>query len=285
MRNLSPALWILLVPSAALGAEIRFAQAGTPKEIETRARSEVASRTPGITDPLSLSAELGTALSRGNTETFHISGSVRLTWAFADRWVSETKARALYEESYGRNTANGWGLFERVDRFLTDRFATFAALGIERDVFAGIDGRYSGQLGASFLAWEQRAAGDEDLVRNKLSVELGFYGAYEKYMLPPRAPAEVTLEVPDREIYAGRAASSYLHTFRKGTSFGIDVELIQDFNDTENFVVNDTAYVTAAVVDGLALKLSFTHRFDAQPASEELEKNNLLLTAGIVVSF
>lgn len=285
MRILSPALCAagaLALPAHALA--LQFDQvAGTAEEIEKRARAQVVDRTPGIEQPVQLGAELATALSRGNTETFHLSGSVRLTWAFAERWVSETRARALYEESYGKNTANNWGLFERVDRFVTDHIAGFAAAGIERDVFAGIAHRYSGQLGASFLAVENRDV-VEDLVRDKLTLELGAYAARENYIVPPNAEPGTVLEQDGKDIYAARAAASYVHAFRKGTNAGVDIEAIQDFNDTENFVFNDSAYVAAAIVDGLALKFTISHRYDAQPASEELKKNDMLLTAGIVVS-
>jgi hypothetical protein len=232
-----------------------------------------------------LAAELGTALSRGNTETFHINGNVRLTWAFAERWVSETRARALYEESRGQVSANNWGVFERVDRFLSERIAAFAAAGIERDIFAGIDQRYSGQLGASFLLIENRAEVDaEEVMRDKVTIELGAYAARENYTLPPTAAPGEVLDPASRDIYAARGAVSYVHTFRKGTTAGVDVEAIQDFNDTDNFVINESAYVAAAIVEGLALKFTISHRYDAQPASEELEKNDMLLTTGIVVS-
>lgn len=285
MRILSPAL--CAVSAIALPAHafaLQLAQtAGTAEEIEQRARKQVVERTPGIEQPVQLAAELGTALSRGNTETFHLNTNVRLTWAFAERWVSETRARALYEESFGHKTASNWGVFERVDRFLSERIAAFVAAAVEQDVFAGIDSRYSGQLGASLLLLENR---DEalDVMRDKLTVELGAYAARENFTLPPNAGPDVVLEEKNRDIYAARAALGYVHTFRKGTSAGVDVEAIEDFNDTENFVLNDSAYVAAAIVDGLALKFAVSHRFDNQPASEELQKNDVLVTAGIVVS-
>lgn len=269
----------LLAPSAA------SAQALDPEEIEIVTRTERPQITPGATGTVAFSGELATALSRGNTETFLLSTNARLTWAFAERWLSETRASALYEESFGINTANKWMVFERVDRFLSDRFSTFMAVGLERDPFAALDYRYSGQLGAAFLAWEDVVEdGDEPIVRNKLQVELGSYFARETFVLPPNAGPEDTLDDDARDIAAARAAIGYLHTFRRGTSAGVEVEAIQDFVDTENFVLNDTVWVAAALVDGLALKLTFTHRWDALPASEDVEEHDLLLTAGIVVS-
>ncbi|WP_373049134.1 DUF481 domain-containing protein [Vulgatibacter sp.] len=293
MRILSPALCVaaaLALPGQAAafqGSSFQLAQAGTPEEIEERARSQRASTgktAPGTDEPVALSAELATALSRGNTESFLASGSLRLVWVFADRWVSETRGTALYQEDDEGAIANKWGLFERVDRFLSDRLSAFAAAGIERDVFAALDYRYSGQLGASYLLVENRDPAKDDLLLDKLTFELGAYAAREDFVLPPNAEPGTVLEEESRDIVAGRAALAYEHSFRRGTNVGVQIEVIQDFVDTENFVFNDTAYIAAGIVEGLALKVAFTHRYDAQPASEELEENDLLLTAGIVVS-
>lgn len=286
MRILSPALCAaaaIALPQGALAANIAFAQAGEAEEIEKVTRSQSArTETPGTDEKVRLAAELATAMSRGNTETFLLSTNARLTWAFAERWVSETRFSALYEESFDENTANKFGLFERVDRFVSERLSFFLAAGWERDPFAALDARWSGQLGAAFLFLEDRTAAG--LIRNKIQGELGGYAAREEFMLPPNAAPGTTLDEASRDIVAARAAVSYVHGFSQGTDAGVEIEAIQDFVDTENFVFNDTAYVAAAIVEGLALKVSFTHRFDNLPASEELEKNDLLLTAGLVVS-
>lgn len=296
MRNLSPALSpaarfraaavaFALAPGLLPAAAPAATQAADPEEIEVVTRAEKARRTPGAAETVAFQGELATALSRGNTETFLLSTNARLTWAFADRWLSETRGTALYEESFDVNTANKWAVFERVDRFVSERFSAFAGLGIERDPFSALDYRHSAQLGAAFLVIEDLVQDEgEEVVRNKLQVELGAYAARETFVVPPNAPPDTVLDDRARDVIAARAAAGYQHAFRRGTSAGVEVEAIQDFVDTENFVLNDSVWVAAALVDGLALKLTFTHRYDALPASEEVEKNDLLLTAGLVVS-
>lgn len=279
MRFLSLALCTLLFADVAKAAPPKPPE----EELEKRARTATA-RTPGTDQNLRFVAELATALSRGNTETFLISTNGTLTWAFADRWVSETRARALYEESFSENTANNWGAFERVDRFVSDRLSLFAAAGLERDFFAGIDWRYSGQLGTSYLLWQRKDEEAQDFLNDKLQVEIGAYLAREEYTLPPNAAPDVVLGDESADIYAGRVAASYTHFFSTTASAGAGVELIEDFNDTENLVVNSTAFVAANLLDGLALKVTFLDRFDNQPADPGLKKNDLLLTAGIVVT-
>lgn len=280
MRKLSPIVFVLLLSPSIASAY----RAQPEEEIEKRARLAAATRTPGTDQAVRLTAELATALSRGNTETFLLSTNGSLTWAFAERWVSETRIRALYEESFGANSANNWGAFERVDRFISQRFSAFAGAGVERDPFAGLDSRVSGQLGMSFLALELRDLSREDLVTDKITVELGAYAANEQYRLSPNAPADAVLETDEAEIYAGRAAAGYTHAFQRNASTGIALELIQDFNDLDRLFINGSVFVGASITDGLTLKTTLSNRYVRKPASEELKKNDLLLTAGIVVS-
>lgn len=250
--------------------------------VEDRAR-KVAARTPGMDRPLRVAGELATALSRGNTDTLLVSGNIEVLWAFLPRWLSETDARALYEESFREKTASSWGVAERVDRFFTDRLSLFGAVAFERDLFAALDLRSSGQLGASYLLWDH-VDESEGLVTDKLKLELGGYLAHETFTLAPNAEPDATLTEQSREIYAARGAAIYTHAFTDTATAGVGIELIQDFDDTENVVVNASASIAAGVVEGLALKITLLNRFDNLPAEPDLEKNDLLLTAGVVVS-
>lgn len=281
-RSIPLLLALLALPSSA------FAAAALPAdELEGRTRSQRPAETTPETDrPVKLIAELGTALARGNTEVFHINGDGRLILAPGADWVLETRARALYETSKGEEIANNWAVSERADRFLSQRFSLFAAAAIERNVFSGLDRRLSGQLGAAFLAWETRDSEADDLITNRLRLEVGFYGAREDLTLPPRSPPDAVLEESMRRIYAARAAASYVHAISKNSSAGVDVEVIQDFVDTANVVVNSSVYVAAALAEGFALKITAAHHFDnvPPPADPPLAKNDWLLTAGLVVS-
>lgn len=281
MRKLSPALFAILLTIPSMAQAFLLTQ--PEEEIEKRARM-VATRTPGTDQAVRLTAELATALSRGNTETFLLSTNGALTWAFAERWVSETRARALYEESFGVNSANNWGLFERVDRYVSQRFSTFAALGLERDVFAGLGSRGSAQLGMSFLALEIRDPAKEEQITDKFTVEIGAYAAYEDYVLAPNAPPDAVLENKSSEIYAGRAAASYTHAFERNATTGVTLELIQDIADLDRLFINGSVFIGASITKGLTLKTTLSNRYVRTPANEDLKKNDVLLTAGIVVS-
>jgi Protein of unknown function, DUF481 len=280
MRAVSLAVWGALAPATAV------AQLPEPPEdvVAERAR-KVSARTPGMDDTVHLTGELAGALSRGNTETLLFAANGELLWVFHDRWLSETAARVLYEESLGVNSASNWALAQRVDRFFTDRLALFAGVGFERDLFAGLKLRSSGQLGASYLLWDRIDETDE-LVTDKLMIELGAYVAREAFTLAPDAEPDATLAEESRPVYAARAAVLFTHAFSETATAGAGIELIQDFNDTQNVMLNASVSAAAGLTEGLALKITLLNRFDNVPAEPdpELEKNDLLLTAGVVVS-
>ncbi|HLV61023.1 MAG TPA: DUF481 domain-containing protein [Fredinandcohnia sp.] len=255
-------------------------------EVAARAQilEQTAQQSPGAEVPFRLIGEVGTALTRGNTETFHINGQLRLLLVPIENWVSETRGQVLYEESLGETTANAWAASQRVDRYLGTRFTVFGAFGIERNIFQGLGRRLSEQLGGTFLLVDRRIADPDERILDRLRLELGAYAAQEKYTLSPTAEPGTVLERAGADIVAARAAVSYVHAFRKGSEVGLEVEGIQDFIDTDNVLVNTTVWTAAAVMEGIALKISASHFFDNVPADPTLKKSDFLLTAGIVVS-
>ncbi len=67
-------------------------------EVAARAQilEQTAQQSPGAEVPFRLIGEVGTALTRGNTETFHINGQLRLLLVPIENWVSETRGQVLY---------------------------------------------------------------------------------------------------------------------------------------------------------------------------------------------
>lgn len=274
------AVLLLLFPPLAQASQF------VNDDVATRAQilEETAAQAPTADQPFRLIGEVGTAFTRGNTETFHINGQLRLILVPVENWVSETRAQVLYEESQGETTANSWAAFQRVDRYLSARFTVFGAFGIERNVFQGLDRRLSEQLGATFLLVDRRVQDPEERILDRLRFELGAYAAQETYTLSPTAAPGTVLDRDGADIMAARGAVSYIHAFRKGAEVGLEVEGIQDFLDTDNVLVNTTLWTAAALTEGLALKISASHYFDNVPAEATLKKSDFLVTAGIVVS-
>lgn len=275
-----PILAFLALPVTAEAALLRDEVATLTHGSLTRPRPEA----PGTDAPVRIVAELGGAQTSGNTDTLHLSGDLRLAWVPANNWVAETRARALYEESNDETTANSWGLFQRVDRYLTRRLGIFAGAGMERNVFAGLGRRISSQLGSAYLAIDRRDPEKEDLVISRLRLELGGYAAWEKYTLPPSASPDTVLSEDGNRIFALRGAIGYIHALTRNTSAGIEFEAIQDFVDLDHIFLNTTAYIAIAVIEGLALKIAGTHVYNSVPPDPTLKNSDFITTGNVVVS-
>ena len=180
--------------------------------------------------PVAMAAELGFSTSTGNTETLHLNASIDLRWAFAADWLSTTRGLALFERSAPArdepqiDTAASWSLQQRLDRYLSERFGVFAALGAERNPFAGLGSRYSGQLGISLLAITDKDAAREGLEIDHLAFDIGGYVAAEHNVIPPRTPPPPDPGDPDQIIAAARGAVDYVHRFAKGKEIGANLE-------------------------------------------------------------
>lgn len=277
------------VAAFAAAPTLAFAAAPAPGDAtadRTRAKVE---KLEVPTSPFKASAELGSSLTRGNTETFHLNLDARAIWRASDVWLSTTKAKALYEEAALEGvdtvTANSWGASERVDRFLIPQLSIFGGLGLEQDEFAGLAQRTSAQLGVSWLAIETRDAERENLLTDRLAVDLGAYAAQENYVLSPLAAPGTVLPATEATVLAGRLAAAYVHTFSKGNDAGLELELIQDVLDTDNLVTTESAYLAAVVTGGVSVKLSVQHKYDAVPADPALKEHDLLASAAIVVAY
>lgn len=285
----------MAVAAALLAPSVAAAQAIPEADEVAKKAQELATRVAEKQeDTLALAAELGTALTRGNTQTFHLHATLDLTWVFAPRWLSTSRAQGIYErtglpdetgEIRERDTALNWMLRERVDRYLSERFGVFSTLALEQNRFAGLGLRSSAQLGVTYLVFATKSPEDKDLVADRLNVDLGVYGALEDNVVPPDAPPGTTISPEDENVTVGaaRGAAAYVHRFDKGKEVGVDVELIQDFVDTSNTVVTATGYVAAAFIETLSLKLAVSYRFDNVPP-ETANKEDLLLTAGLLVN-
>ncbi len=274
-------------PSAlALTALLLTAMPASAAEdaVAEKARTAKVATAPGLDKPLKLTAELGTSLTRGNTETFHLHVDLKLEWIPADDWVSTSRFKGLYEEALTETTAQSWMVSERADRFVSGSLSLFLAAAVESDLFAGLARRYSGQLGVGYFVFDLKDPARDNLGTDKLQVELGAYGAVEQYGVPPSAPAG-TVAADGTNIVAARAAARYVHTFAKGTDCGVEAEVIQDFIDTKNLVTSESVYVAAAVVDGVSVKLSAGHKYDAVPADPALKTSDYLMTGSIVATF
>jgi putative salt-induced outer membrane protein YdiY len=161
--------------------------------------------------------------------------------------VFETKDTALSAESYF--------LSGRVDRKVSEKVFWFAGGGWNRNRFAGIQNRYETAGGVGNL-WV-----DRDRVKFRTDYAL----SYTKEDDVVRAPGV-------RDTFAGfRFSSKFERKLGANTTFGNELVLDENLNDTSDLRGNLTNSVAASMSRRLALKLTLQALYDHQPAFREID--------------
>ena len=92
---------------------------------------------------------------------------------------------------------------------------------------------------------------------------------------------------------AGRIAGLYKHSFSKTAVFNQSLELIPDFDVSDDFRFNSETALVAPISTSVGLKVGYVIRFDnlpglkpaPNPTNERLAKTDRFFTAGITLSY
>ena len=239
-------------------------------------------------------AELGFVTTTGNTQTENLTFKNTFTYSW-EKTSLKLEASMLNAEQTSRDarnvggslvvdettekTAESYRLSGKVRRDLRERLFTYGAASWERDVFAGIDSRYVIGAGLGYKALT--------LPKHELSLEAGADYTDEQ-----------AVGDADSETYAGaRAAGDYLWKFSETAKLSQELELLYNLEESDDYRINSVTSVTAALTSRLALKTSYTLKYDNQPVVEvltadgfdpvifEFDKTDTILSASLVINF
>ncbi|HEV8701683.1 MAG TPA: DUF481 domain-containing protein [Candidatus Polarisedimenticolia bacterium] len=156
--------------------------------------------------------------------------------------IEETSTTELTAENYFFNG--------RCDRKITERFFWYAGGGWERNRFAGVDNRYSGVGGVGNI-WK-----DEDRVKFRTDYALSY------------TKQENTVDVAgaDDSFLGARVSSKFLHKLGAVTTYGNDLVIDENLDETSDFRADMTNWVTVSMSTRLALKVSLQWLYDNEPS-------------------
>ncbi len=238
-------------------------------------------------------AEVSLVTTTGNSETTTFS----LSNEFTQKWTkSELKlfVLALRSEQTTKTAVNDAGTLRVTDstettaevyrlsgkflREIHETFRWYAEAGWERDRPQGIDDRYYAGLGVAFAVLRRGA-----------------------HTLDAEAGARFTDETPvggeSDSFGVGRAALAWGWKFSETGELSSSLELLQSFSNSDDTRANWVTSVTSTLTDKLALKVSYTVRWDNDPVREVLsspgfddvvwehDKTDTILAASLVVNF
>ncbi|MGE0439324.1 MAG: YdiY family protein [Gemmatimonadales bacterium] len=228
----------------------------------------------------SFTADFGFVSAAGNTSVTTFNLGDKLVVNTPDKKVIFTQLfGAVRSEADGVKNAENYKAQLRLDLSLVDGLYLFGLTGWDRNVPAGVSRRFEETIG---LAYKVLA-----LPQDELSIEAGL-SVFQQRNLQADATGNL-----DDNYKAGRAAAAYKHTFTKAAFFSQALELIPNFDQSEDFRLNSESAFVAPISSNIGLKLGYVIQFDnlpgllppPNPNADRLKKTDRFLTAGITVSY
>ena len=210
-------------------------------------------------------AELSYVETGGNTDVRTLSAKNHLKYKFTDKLEGGWEIGALYGETDGEATAERYFTELRLDYAFTKRFYGYGIGGWLRDTFAGFDSRYYAGpgIGYKFLAGP----------KHFLAAEAGVNYAREEYT-----------DETDRDFAEGRVFGKYEFAFTEKNKFSQSVELLNDFDNSDNYKVNSVTALISALNSYLSLKASYEIKYQSEPVPSTLDKTDTVLGIALVVN-
>lgn len=240
---------------------------------------------PAKTDRWRDVAEFSYVATAGNSEvsTLGLKNTLARAWdkssfevkAGAVRGETTTRTRAvvpgpvIQESSATELTAENYFFNGRYDRKITDRSFWYAGAGWDRNRPAGIQNRYSGAGGVGNI-WI-----DKDRVKFRTDYALSY------------TRQENVVEVPgaDESFLGLRVSGKYLHKLGANTTYGNDLIVDGNLDETSDYRADMTNWVTVNMSGRLALKVSLQWLYDHEPSFESIaDPGDLLPPSGPTAS-
>ncbi|MEP7327230.1 MAG: DUF481 domain-containing protein [Gemmatimonadota bacterium] len=213
--------------------------------------------------PVKLTADLGFVNTAGNTEVTNLNAGEKIEWNLAPITLKQGFA-IVYGETDGNTTTSSLQGDLRADYSLSAALAAFGALAFDRNRFAGIARRFEENLGLAY----KPIRGERD--------ELEFEGGVSF------TQQRSTLEVSDN-FTAARAAGMYRHGFTETAYIQQSVEVLPNLEVSEDLRINTETALVAPLSKRLAVKLSYTIRYDKLP-EPGFKKTDRIFTSGLQIS-
>ncbi|MBB1087169.1 DUF481 domain-containing protein [Lysobacter sp. SG-8] len=206
--------------------------------------------------------ELGLAISKGNTDSETLVGSLSLGY-HGDVWHHGAGASFLYGKSDDEENAYRYEFWAQSGRDLSERSYLLGSIRNERDHFASNEYQWTAAVGYGFRAIDTEAT--------KLLFEVG--------------PGYRWSKLQDVQVHRNegivRGTMAFAHQFNDSTSISND--LLVEAGSENTFVRNDLA-LKVKMTEALALKagVEVRHNTDVLP---DTKKTDTLTTVNVVYDF
>jgi putative salt-induced outer membrane protein len=219
--------------------------------------------------------ELSYIQTGGNTESKTLATAGKAERMF-ERGKLIGEFNAIYGENEGESTDKAWMARGKYDYFISSRAFAYISETFERNVFKGVEIRYTTQAGAGYSFIKTPS--------DRLDGELGV--GYIRENPIARDPTDTTPPIDqlhDLGYMTGRAYGVYEHAFSETTRFLQTAEYLPALEQGQGFLFREESSIVANLMGNLALKVSYAVFYDSEPQpgffkTDQLFKTSLLYT-------
>jgi putative salt-induced outer membrane protein len=206
----------------------------------------------------------GVVLTSGNTDTSTLNFGDETTYRFAENLV-KLKALYLYQKSAGVISGKSWSLGLRYERILTERLNVFLGETIEGDRFAGVNQRYSTDLGAKYSLVKEDAL--------TWFAELGYRYTKENLLLV------------QRKLHYARAYTEIEKKFSPTVSGKYWLEYLPNFTRSTDWQLNTELSLSAAISSIFSVQSAYLLKYDHELNAPGLVNTDKIFTTSLVAKF
>lgn len=209
-------------------------------------------------------AELAYAATSGNTSTSSLGMGLDVVYRPAP-WTVEAKFNYLRAAAEHIVTAESVAGSVKGSRDLTPALDAFLQGGYQRNTFSGIDRRMGGDAGAGYKVIQR----PDLLFRTEAAV--GYLN-------------ESRVNGTTLNYATARAGLKLVWKFGKSADFTDEASWTEDLSDTANWILRNTASVSASMTSVLSLKLSYAIVSANEPVPG-FKKTDTVTSAAVVAKF
>ncbi|HKJ04517.1 MAG TPA: DUF481 domain-containing protein [Geopsychrobacteraceae bacterium] len=210
-------------------------------------------------------AELSFVDTGGNTEVTTLAAQNLLKYRFDEQYTGQWLLQALYGENAGEKNAESYATELRGDYAPYERLYYFATAGWLQDEFSGTDSRIVFGLGSGYKFLQGS--------KHFLIGEAGLTYTREEYV-----------DNSDAAYLGARLFGKFDYKFNETSRFMQSLELLPDFDETDNWLLNSETAIIAALSNRFSMKTAYKVKYDHEPLAG-LDKTDRILSVALMAQF
>jgi putative salt-induced outer membrane protein YdiY len=210
--------------------------------------------------------ELTLIQTKGNSDVETLQFKNKLTNNYTEALSSELNFETFYSRAKNETLAERYAAAGRMDYKLGPKLSTALNLGWKRDVFAGLDGRYS----VGPILTYRFIDGPNHFFKTEANLDY----VYEEY-----------IDNTDDDFLSAGLLAAYEWVLSETVKFTQSVKGFRDFKTKENYQIESITALIAKLNSYFSLKTSYQINHVTDPTPETKGKTDTILAVSLVADF